>query len=113
MRATSNPPAPSCELCGRAVETLTRHHLVPRMRHRHRRTRSVYGREALRTRLLWICRPCHDHIHAVLSEKELADRYTTREALLAHPDIRGFVDWIRNKPADLKPRSRAMKRERR
>ena len=42
----------------------------------------------------WICRPCHDHIHGVLSEKEMAAGYHSREALLAHPAIRRFAAWI-------------------
>jgi hypothetical protein len=113
MRAMSDSGPPECcELCGRAVGQLTKHHLIPRMRHRHRHTRAAYGRTELGTRLLWVCRPCHDHIHAVLSEKELAAAYNTRMALLAHPEIRRFVDWIRRRPVSLKPRSRAMKRRR-
>jgi hypothetical protein len=110
-------PAPSvveaptqCELCGRTVPGLTQHHLIPRMRQRARRIRREYGRAELAGRLLWLCRPCHDQVHAVLTEKELAARYNTREALAAHPDIARFVAWIRRRPADLKPRSRSMKR---
>ncbi len=65
----------------------------------------------MRGNLLWLCAACHKQVHAVLSEKELADRYTTREALLAHEPIARFVDWIRAKPADYIPRTYAMKRQ--
>jgi hypothetical protein len=109
---SSASPSAHCALCGRAVTPLTKHHLIPRMRHRARRIRRRYEKAALHARVLWVCRPCHDQIHAVLSEKELAATYATREALLAQPDIARFVAWIRRRPAGLKPRSRAMKQRR-
>jgi hypothetical protein len=34
----------------------------------------------------------------------------TYDALLAHPDIERFVNWIKDKPAGFKPISRTMKR---
>jgi len=96
----------ACELCGREGVELTRHHLIPRTRHRNRRVRRRFSRDELTRRILLVCRPCHSQIHALLSEKELADHYHSREALLAHPGIRRFVAWIRSRPADLKLRSR-------
>ena len=102
-------PVPArCGLCGRAAP-LTRHHLIPRMRHRARHIRREYDRDELHGRLLWVCRACHDHIHAVLSEKELASDYNTRAALLAHPEIGKFVRWIAGKPPVFRPRSRNMR----
>lgn len=59
---------------------------------------------------MWVCRPCHDHIHAVFTEKQLSDHYHSREALLAHTEIQDFVRWIRHKPAGFRPRSRTRKR---
>lgn len=53
----------------------------------------------MKTRVLWLCGPCHRQIHAVLTEKQLGARYNTREALLAHPAIARFVHWIRRRPA--------------
>jgi len=55
------------------------------------------------TRILWVCRPCHSHIHTVLSEKELATQYKNRTALLQHPDIQRFVEWLAKRPAGYKP----------
>ena len=98
------PVKPSCcELCGRMMTALTRHHLIPRTRHRKKRNRRLFGRGEVRTRILWICRPCHDHIHEVLGEKEMEVGYRGREALLAHPAIGRFVTWIGNKPEGFKP----------
>lgn len=103
------PKPPACELCKRVMSVLTQHHLIPRTRHRKKRTQRLFSREAVRTRILWICRPCHDHIHSVLNEKDMETGYHTREALLAHPDIHRFVVWIRNKPEGFRPASRSMK----
>lgn len=98
-----------CQLCGREMDQLTRHHLIPRTRHGNKRTRRQFQREELHQRILWVCRPCHSHIHQVLSEKQLAEDYHHREALLAHPEIRRFVDWIASRPPSLKPTSRSWK----
>lgn len=95
----------SCELCGRQIAELTKHHLIPRMRHRNRRTQKQFKRQEMVERILWLCRPCHNHIHRVLSEKALADHYNTREALLAHDEIQRFVAWIKVKPAGFKPKA--------
>jgi len=104
------PKPPGCELCGRLMSALTRHHLIPRTRHRKKRTQRLFEREEARTLILWICRPCHDHIHGVLSEKEMAAGYHSREALLAHPAIRRFAAWIGTKPAGFMPVGRSPKR---
>ena len=45
-------------------------------------------------------RICHRQIHAVLTETELARQYATVEALMAHPELRVFVSWVRTKPDD-------------
>ncbi|NIP73187.1 MAG: hypothetical protein GWO16_09250 [Gammaproteobacteria bacterium] len=98
-----------CELCGRAVPELTRHHLIPRARHGKRRTQRRFAREEMRAHILWVCRPCHKHVHAVCSETSLEARYNTRERLLEHPDIRRFIEWIRSKPAGYLPRTYSKK----
>ena len=93
--------APRCALCDRAGTTLTRHHLVPRARHRQKRTRKMHDRDA-RHETVDICRPCHSNLHAHLTEKQLADSYHTLEALREHPDVERFSKWIANKPPDLR-----------
>ncbi|WP_019022366.1 hypothetical protein [Thioalkalivibrio sp. ALE23] len=100
------PEAPTsgiCELCGRH-EHLTRHHLIPRKQHRRRRIRRRFPRAEREGRLLQVCRPCHEHIHRQFDEQTLAERLNTREALLAEPAIRRFVDWIAERPPGFRPR---------
>jgi hypothetical protein len=95
-----------CGLCGRDVARTTRHHLIPRKRHRSRKSRGLPGREVLGATVA-LCYPCHQHIHALFSEKELEELYPTVESLLAHPDVRAFVVWV-SRQADA-----AVKRSRR
>lgn len=93
--------SPVCPLCGREIPPAEQdaHHFVPK---------SKGGRE---TQLLH--RICHRQIHALLSENELARHYNTPEALLTHPDVRTFVEWVRRKPPDFFEKSRKSAQRRR
>ena len=42
-------------------------------------------------------RICHNKIHTVFSEKEMAQYFHTAERLLEHDDIRKFITWVRKK----------------
>jgi hypothetical protein len=89
--------AGECGLCSRRVERLTRHHLVPRTRHKNKRNKKTFDRQEIH-RTVGLCPPCHRHIHTVLDNKELERNYNTIEALKSHPDIRKFIAWICKKP---------------
>jgi hypothetical protein len=86
-----------CQLCGRSVRKLSRHHLIPRTRHKNKRNKRTFSRQEVH-RTVDLCVPCHKQIHATVDNKELERRYNTLEALAAHPEIRKFVGWIGNKP---------------
>ncbi|TRX75988.1 hypothetical protein [Pseudomonas mangiferae] len=99
------PPQPdACELCGRAAP-LTRHHLIPKSLHGKAYIRKRYPRHERITATLWVCRPCHSHLHATFGERELALTYNSRDALLADERIRSFVDWLSAKPAGFRPKT--------
>lgn len=91
----------SCRLCGRAIESpqLDLHHLVPKSRG---------GRDTVP-----LHRICHRQIHALLTEKELERDYPSIDALLAHPGIARFVEWIRDKPPGFTERTAKSQRLRR
>ncbi len=89
-----------CELCGRLVNEVTRHHLIPQTRHSNKKNKRDFDREEVKTRLALLCRPCHKQVHACLTEKELERSYNTLEELKVHREIARFVDWIKDKPAD-------------
>ncbi len=75
-----------CPLCERPIPNHeeSAHHLVPKCKG---------GRE---TEVMH--RVCHRQIHALFSETELATTYNTAEALLAHPEMLKFVEWVKKKP---------------
>lgn len=99
------PPQPdTCELCGRPVAQLTRHHLIPKHLHRKKRFRKLFSREELITRTLWVCRPCHNAVHRVADEQGLGLYYNTREKLLQNEELTGFVEWLKDKPEGFVPK---------
>ena len=96
-----------CELCGRPAESLTRHHLIPRTRYANKRNKRQFDRAEVKRRIAWFCRPCHDHVHALFTEKTLEREFNTLESLSTHPNVIRFVAWIRKKPAGFRPVSRS------
>src|SRR5438105_267720 len=87
-----------CALCHRLVSELTKHHLIPRTRHKNKKNKKDFDREEVKSRLAWLCRPCHKNVHALFSEKTLEREFPTLESLAAHPEIQKFTEWIANKP---------------
>jgi hypothetical protein len=83
-----------CELCGRD-KPLNFHHLIPRAMHGKRRFQRRFEREEMRSRGLNLCRLCHSGIHDLLTERELAEMYNTRELLLAHEGLARHIAWVR------------------
>ena len=86
-----------CALCGRSGLRLTRHHLIPRAMHTKARIRKKWDKETLRTRSAMVCSGCHKQIHAVLTEKELADSYHSVEALREHPELAKYIRWAQKR----------------
>jgi 5-methylcytosine-specific restriction endonuclease McrA len=89
-----------CELCRRPAPDLSAHHLVPRREHSRLRGTPGFDLEAARNGTITLCRACHRTVHAELTHRELADRYNTLAALLAHPGIVRFVAYARRQRPD-------------
>ena len=85
----------TCELCERENVETTGHHLIPRMRHNKKVKRETTSVE--RNIKSPLCRPCHDQMHALFTEKELEREYNTIEKLKAHPDVQKWLAWIKTK----------------
>jgi len=84
-----------CELCGRN-KRLTKHHLIPRGVHRKKRFQNRFGKKEMQQRSLMICKECHAGIHDLIpDEKELAEKYHTKELLLANESVRKHIAWVR------------------
>lgn len=71
--------------------------------------RRRWTRDELNRMVIHVCRPCHDQIHQLIPERELAEHYHSLEALQAHPELQRFVDWLRQRPVGFRPRSRSWK----
>ena len=98
-----------CELCGR-MTGLTRHHLIPKRVHRSESIRARFSKEVLNQRIARLCKPCHRHVHRTFKERDLAVHFHSIDLLREHPDIKAFVDWLKDKPDDFSPRLSRRKR---
>ena len=100
----------TCELCRRDGVALTRHHLIPRKYHANKKLKKRFTREEMHSNVLLLCRPCHSHIHAILTEKEMAEQFHTFRSLLEHPEVQDFIEWLRTKSPGFKPKFRRLRR---
>jgi len=82
-----------CPLCERLIPDAQKdaHHLIPK---------SKGGK-----RTEYLHRICHRQIHALFTETELAKVYNSVEALLGHPEMVRFVEWVKTKPDDFYERT--------
>ena len=88
----------TCELCGREVAEITKHHLIPQTRHKNKKNKKDFERKEVKDRIAWLCGPCHNQVHATISEKELERAYNTIEALQNHPQLTKWIEWISKRP---------------
>ncbi|GAA0673118.1 hypothetical protein FHT00_001603 [Sphingomonas insulae] len=78
---------PACWLCGRPTgKTIVWHHPVPKSRG---------GRDVVPMHGV-----CQQTLTANFTNSELQRHGMDVEALLAHPNVRKFVDWVANKDPD-------------
>lgn len=87
-----------CPLCERQIPATQKdaHHFIPK---------SKGGRQTE-----YLHRICHRQIHALFTETELARQYNHVEALLAHPEIAKFVEWVKSKPDNFYERTQKSQR---
>lgn len=81
-----------CELCGGRAN-LTEHHLTPRQKGGGP-SRTKNGEKCPKA---WLCRACHNQVHALLTNRELKMNYNTIEKLKVHPEIIKFVEWFKKR----------------
>jgi hypothetical protein len=78
-----------CPLCGRILaDPIVKHHLVPLSQ----------GGTGLDTVLMH--KVCHNKVHSLFNEKEIARTYTSVEKILENEEIGKFVNWVKKKPLD-------------
>jgi len=73
----------ACDLCERAVDRFTVHHLIPRARGGN------HGPTAL------LCPTCHRQVHAMFSVTTLAEEMYSVELLRRNPRVADFLRWMR------------------
>ena len=83
-----------CATCGFETE-LTLHHLVPQSKAKSGKYKQIKDDPSNH---LWICRYCHDQIHALYENNILRDVYNTTEALLNAPEFAKYVAWKKKHP---------------
>ncbi len=83
----------ACELCGRDWIPLTYHHLIPRSTHDKVRKRGWHPEWRLNA-VAWLCRACHDFVHRVASNEELAKDWWSLERLRSREDTQVWVEWV-------------------
>ena len=76
----------TCELCGREVERLTVHHLIPRQHTKRKKAETGPTTN--------ICSACHKQIHTLYDNKHLAQQLNTLEKLKNQPDMQKFLSWV-------------------
>lgn len=86
-RAAEAPPPLPCWLCGRpTTKAVVWHHPVPKSRG---------GRDVVPMHSI-----CQQTLMANFTTSELQRHGMDVEALLAHPNVRKFVDWVATKDPD-------------
>ena len=83
-----------CATCGFETE-LTLHHLVPQSKAKSGKYKQIKDDPSNH---LWICRSCHDQIHALYENNILRDVYNTAGALMNAPEFAKYVAWKKKHP---------------
>ena len=88
----------SCPLCNRIMlvgTSVDKHHLVPK---------SKGGGDSY-----WVHKICHQKIHSLFTNKDLAEEYNTFEKLKQHFEIDKFIKWVSNKDPEFYAKSNPSK----
>ena len=81
-----------CQMCRREMP-LTRHHLIPRMHHKHKPWASM-DQKWLMNHVILICRPCHSAVHKMEDERTLATSFNTLELIMADERMKRWCAYI-------------------
>lgn len=80
-----------CPICDRDMiegPSFNEHHLIPRAKG---------GKNGPKIDLHKIC---HDKIHSLWTEGQLAAHYNTVERIREHEEMQKFIKWVQKKPID-------------
>ncbi|KAL8766678.1 MAG: hypothetical protein Q9209_006608 [Squamulea sp. 1 TL-2023] len=89
----SNTRASACEICERDWIPLTYHHLIPKQIHAKAIKRAWHQEWQLNS-VAWLCRACHNFVHRIASNEELAKDYWSVHRLMERDDVGAWANWI-------------------
>ena len=78
--------------------------MIPKKVHKKASVVKLFSKEELHNLGLWLCSDCHATLHRHISHIDLALRYNNKEALLEHPEIAKFVNWVKKQDKRVKKR---------
>lgn len=90
-----------CELCGR-INECNEHHLIPKKNHSNKWFKKNFTKEQLNETILICKHDCHKNLHKIIgNDKEIGKKYNTKEKLLSHEKFKNYIDWIKEKSANI------------
>lgn len=90
-----------CAICDRDITKdsyADEHHLIP------------LAKDGKYTEKILIHRICHEKIHSIWREVELANYYHTVARIKLHPDMQKFIKWIAKKNPEFYAKTKKAKR---
>ena len=100
VAATTAPPpvwtttrASACEICERDWIPLTYHHLIPKQVHEKALKRKWHEEWRLNS-VAWLCRACHNFVHRIANNEELAKDLWTVDLLMDREDVQAWAKWV-------------------
>jgi len=100
----SNEIIGNCVICGREMIKdvyINRHHLIPK------------AKNGKHTEQITIHTVCHNKIHSIWPESDLAGYYHTVDRILTNHDMQVFIKWLSTKPPDFYVKTKMTKCRRR
>ncbi|KAI9728334.1 MAG: hypothetical protein M1828_003734 [Chrysothrix sp. TS-e1954] len=93
LEQNTTKKATECELCMRDWVPLTYHHLIPKQVAAKAIKRGWC--EDWETRnVAWLCRACHNFVHGIASNEELARDWQSVDSLSEREDTKKWVQWV-------------------
>lgn len=95
---SSRRPHSLCKLCIRILNSITAHHVHPKVSGKRRAPPGVKEKDIDLLETIPLCRPCHTIIHMAIPNKLMSDRYYTLDQLKSHPHVQFWITWVRRQP---------------
>ena len=85
-----------CEICGIECDSLQVHHLIPQQVSRSSKYSNKLKNDE--NNFLMVCNACHSQIHALFTNQQLRDMFSSKDELLADEKFAAYVKWRKKHP---------------